>query len=149
MPCKKSAHKKREKVYAEEEWQAFVVACKQFKIHGTGSHVDDVLIKEFPLFYGKAPSGHPYPQAFTEGATDEHYCYVSLVDDLVLLCRKLPSGRVISIDTREFAMLNGGTGVAHLNMNNGDNRLSNLRVVNESEGRKLLMEFVQHSAVKS
>ena len=29
----------------------------------------NVLIEQFPLFHGKAPVGHPYPQAFTEGAT--------------------------------------------------------------------------------
>ena len=36
-------------MYDEEEWRAFIVAFKQFKINGTGSHVDDVLIKEFTL----------------------------------------------------------------------------------------------------
>ena len=57
----------------------------------------------------------------------------------MLLRRKLPSGRVISIDTCDFAMLSGGAGVAHLNMNNGDNRFENLKFVKEGEARKLLM----------
>ena len=83
-------------------------------------------------------AGHPYPQAFTEGATDEHYCCVERVDDLVLL-RRAAQRRHISIDIGEFAMLNGGAGIAHLNMNNGDNRVENLKWVKEAEARKLLM----------
>ena len=67
--------------------------------------------------------------------------YIEHLDDLVLLCRKLPSGRVISVDTCDFAMLNGGTGIAHLNMDNGDNRVENLKVVKENEARMQLMEF--------
>mmetsp|Transcript_29058 Transcript_29058/g.67995 ORF Transcript_29058/g.67995 Transcript_29058/m.67995 type:complete len:198 (-) Transcript_29058:1960-2553(-) len=142
MPSKKSARKQREKKNDEVDWHEFTTALMHFKRDGTGSHIEDQLLKEFPLFHGKAPAGHPYPQAFTEGATDEHYCYVECVDDdLVLMRRKLPSGRVISIDTCEFAMLNGGAGIAHLNMNNGDNRVENLKWVKEAEARKLLMEF--------
>ena len=114
MTSKKSARKQREKKNDEVDWQAFTVVLEQFKKDGTGSHIEDQLLKEFPLFHGKAPSGHPYPQAFTEGATDDAYCYVERVDDLVLLRRKLPSGRIISIDTMDFAMLNGGAGIAHL-----------------------------------
>ena len=67
--------------YDEAEWRAFMVACKQFKQDGTGSHIDNVLLKEFPLFHGKAPAGHPYPQAFKDGATDTDYCYIECVDD--------------------------------------------------------------------
>ena len=118
------------------------VTHTQFKKDGTGSHIEDQLLKEFPLFHGKAPAGHPYPQAFTEGAIDDAHCYIERVDeDLVLLRRKLPSGRIISVDTCDFAMLNGGDGIAHLNMNNGDNRVENLKWVKEAEARKLLMEF--------
>ena len=145
MPSKKSARKQREKKTPkndEVDWRAFTAAIGQFKKDGTGSSIEDMLLREFPLFHGKAPPGHPYPQAFTEGATDKDYCYIERVDDdLVLLRRKLPSGRVISIDTCEFAMLNGGAGIAHLNMNNGDNRVENLKWVQENEARKLLMEF--------
>ena len=91
--------------YDEAEWRAFMIACKQFKQDGTGSHIDNVLLKEFPLFHGKAPAGHPYPQAFKDGATDTDYCYIECVDDdLVLLRRKLPSGRVIS---NSRSILNG------------------------------------------
>ena len=91
MPSKKSARKQREKKNAEVDWQAFTVALGQFKKDGTGSHIEDQLLKEFPLFHGKAPAGHPYPQAFTEGAIDNSYCYVERVEeDLVLLRRELP-----------------------------------------------------------
>ena len=142
MPSKKSTRKQREKKNDEVDWHAFTAALEQFKKDGTGSAIEDTLLKEFPLFYGKAPAGHPYPQAFKEGATDEHYCYIERVDDdLVLLRRKLPSGRIISIDTCNFAMLNGGAGIAHLNMNNGDNRGENLKWVKEDEARKMLMDF--------
>ena len=77
----------------------------------TGSHIEHQLLREFPLFFGKAPSGHPYPQAFVDGTDDEKWCYIEAIDDMVLLCRKLPSGRVISIDTCDFALLNGGAGI--------------------------------------
>ena len=51
----------------DSEWRALLDALHQFKRDGTG--VDDELIRQFPIFHGKAPVGHPYPQAFTEGAT--------------------------------------------------------------------------------
>ena len=125
------------------DWDAFIRTLDQFKKDGTGSHIEDQLLKEFPLFHGKAPAGHPYPQAFKGGATDENYCYVERFDDtLVLLRRKLPSGHIISIDTCDFAMLNGGCGIAHLNMDNSDNRIENLKWVNEGEARRMLLEFV-------
>ena len=144
MPSKKNARKQREnKTAAQDEvdWPAFIASLKQFKEDGTGSVIEPMLVSQFPLFHGKAPPGHPYPQAFTEGATDETYCYVEMVEeDLVL---RLPSGRVISIDTCEFAMLNGSVGIAHLNMDNGDNRVANLKYVTEAVGRRLLLEYVE------
>lgn len=82
-----------------------------------------------------------------EKKTEYMYCYIERVDDMVLLRRKLPSGRVISIDTCDSAMLNGGAGIAHLNMNNGDNRVENLKWVKEAEARKLLMEFEEGDRV--
>ena len=131
------------------EWREFLDALDQFKQDGTGAHIASTLLHEFPLFIGKAPAGHPYPQAWTEGAIDEKYCYIEEVDeDLVLLRRKLPSGRIISIDTMDFALLNGGEGIAHLNMDNGDNRAENLKRVNEAEARKLLMEFEEEGEVE-
>ena len=113
----------------------------QFKRDGTGVVVDQALVNQFPLFHGKAPPGHPYPQAFTEGATDTRFCFVETVGDMTLLRRMLPSGRTINIDTMDFAMLNGGQGLAHINMNKSDNRVSNLKYVPESDARKMLMEF--------
>jgi hypothetical protein len=115
---------------------------QQFKTYGTGVLLGDELLDAFPLFHGKAPVGHPYPQAFRQGATDDVYCYIERVcDDLVLLRRKLTNGSTISIDTCDFNMLNGGVGIAHLNMDNGDNRIANLAQVTEADARKLLMEF--------
>ena len=58
----------------------------------------------------------------------------------------LPSGRTINIDTMDFAMLNGGQGLAHINMNNSDNRVSNLKYVPESEARKMLTEFEDNTS---
>ena len=43
----------------------------------------------------------------------------------------------------EFAMLNGSVGIAHLNMDNGDNRVANLKYVTEAEARRLLLEYVE------
>ena len=60
---------------------------------------------------------------------------------MALLRRMLPSGRTINIDTMDFAMHNGGQGLAHINMNNSDNRVNNLKYVSEPEARKMLMEF--------
>ena len=82
-----------------------------------------------------------------EEKTEYMYCYIERVDDMVLLRRKLPSGRIISIDTCDSDMLNGGVGIAHLNMNNGDNRIENLKWVKEAEARKLLMEFEEGDRV--
>ena len=42
-------------------------------------------------------------------------------------------------------MLNGGAGIAHLNMNNSDNRVNNLKWVKEGEARKMLMDFEEIS----
>ena len=42
-------------------------------------------------------------------------------------------------------MLNGGAGIAHLNMNNSDNRVENLKWVKEGEARKMLMDFEEIS----
>jgi len=94
---------------------------EQFMKGETSGKMDKTLLREFPIFRGKAPVGHPYPQAWTDGATDEKYCYVEEVDDMVLLRRKL-------------------------NMNNGDNRVENLKWVAETEARKLLMDFDEGEA---
>lgn len=69
-------------------------------------------------------------------------CYIEDVgDELILMRRKLPNGRIISIDTCDRAMLGGGHGIAHLNMNNADNRADNLRYVSEQEARYRLSTF--------
>lgn len=112
-----------------------------FKKNGTRMIINDTLLNAFPVFEGYAPVGHPYPQAFTDGAVEPH-CFVQRIGDLVLLRHKLPNGRIISIDTCDFDMLNGGFGIAHLNMDNGDNRVHNLKWVDETEARKMLLEFV-------
>ena len=145
MPSKKSARKQSEKKDDEVDWRAFIGALGQFKKDGTGSPIDHELLEQFPLFHGSAPAGHPYPQAFTDTPSDPDYCFVQAVDDMVLLRHILPSGRVISVDTCDFAMLNGGAGIAHLNMNSGDNRVSNLKEVKEAEARDLLLGYVEQN----
>ena len=140
MPSKKKSRKM---------FEDFKAALVSFKANGTGSHIEHQLLREFPLFSGKAPPGHPYPQAFKDGTDDEKWCYIEAIDDMVLLRRKLPSGRVISIDTCDFALLNGGTGVAHINMDNGDNRVANLKNVREPEARKMLLEFTENGDVSA
>ena len=62
----------------------------------------------------------------------------------------LPSGRTIDIDTMDFAMLNGGQGLAHINMNNSDNRVNNLKYVSESpKPAQCSWNFEDNSALKS
>ena len=84
-------------------------------------------------------NGRRAPPGPEKGTSDE--CFVETVDDMVLLRRKLPSGRVISIDTVDGQMLRGGEGIAHVNMDNSDNNITNLRPVSEREARAMLMEF--------
>ena len=150
MPSRKSTRKKQmPSVFDNVEVQErFQTALLQFKKDGTGSPIDRMLLSQFPLFHGKAPPKHPYPQAFTKGATDATFCFVEMVDDMALLRRTLPSGRVISIDTMDFEMLNDGRGIAHFNMDNGDNRVDNLKYVTESEARKMLLEFEEISELQ-
>ena len=57
MPSKKSARKQREKKNDEVEWHAFTASLEQFKKNGTGSVINDTLLKQFPLFYGTANLG--------------------------------------------------------------------------------------------
>ena len=51
-------------------------------------------------------------------------CFVEVLGSrdgqMVVLSRRLPSGRMIHIDTMDGAMLNGGVGLAHLNMDNSN-----------------------------
>ena len=72
-------------------------------------------------------------------------CYIDHIggDDCPMIClsRKLPSGRIIRVDTQNNAMLTGGLGIAHVNMNNGDDRFTNLKLVTEQEARQMLMAF--------
>ena len=60
---------------------------------------------------------------------------------MVLLCRELPTGRVIEIDSVDGQMFRGGCGIAHINMDKGDHKSSNLQMVYEIEARRMLMEF--------
>ena len=81
--------------------------------------------------------------SFTPAADDT--CFVEHIggDDFPMIClsRKLPSGRIIRVDTQNNAMLTGGLGIAHVNMNNGDDRFTNLKLVTEQEARQMLMAF--------
>ena len=62
---------------------------------------------------------------------------------MVLLSRRLPSGRGLHVDTLDGAMLSGGSGILHKNFDNSDNRVTNLAYVTEAEARKALMAFVE------
>lgn len=73
--------------------------------------------------------------------TSNDECFVETVDDMILLRRKLVSGRIINIDTCDGELLAGGYGIAHIDMNNGNNRIDNLKRVTEFEARRMLMEF--------
>ena len=64
--------KAAEALFASRPHLGKLGALEQFKKDGTGQCMDCTLLSQFPLFQGKAPSDHPYPQAFTEGATDDH-----------------------------------------------------------------------------
>ena len=70
-------------------------------------------------------------------------CFVERIDGMVLLSRRLPSGRVLHVDTMDGAMLNGGSGILHKDFNNANNAASNLAYVNEMEARKALAAFVE------
>ena len=51
---------------SDEEFDRMIALLEEFKV--TGAHYDEALREQFPLFTGHAPPGHPYPEAFTEGA---------------------------------------------------------------------------------
>ncbi|GMH60975.1 hypothetical protein TL16_g03161 [Triparma laevis f. inornata] len=72
-------------------------------------------------------------------------CFVEYIGDndfwMQCLSCTLPSGRIIRIDTNNGAMLNGGTGFTHLNMDNRNNHINNLAQVNEAQARHLLVTF--------
>ena len=123
-----------------ELWRRMLL---QFKKYGTGIEINDDLLANFPLFHGMAPLHHPYPQAFTIRIKTTKYLWVEKHNGLVLLRRKLPSGRKISIDTNDFAMLNGGTGIAMEQfVRSGSNEVGHgIKYVSEEEARKLLLEF--------
>tara|TARA_Y100000992_G_scaffold287539_1_gene240423 strand:+ start:1016 stop:1393 length:378 start_codon:yes stop_codon:yes gene_type:complete len=55
--------------YEEHERARFIAALVRFK--ETGEGYDDKLGRQFPIFDGEAPEGHPYPGAFSgSGAAD-------------------------------------------------------------------------------
>jgi len=60
---------------------------------------------------------------------------------LDLLCRRLESGRIICIDTNFREIYVGGVGIAHIDMNNSNNKLDNLRMVCFPEAIHMLMNF--------
>ena len=114
------------------------MAFEQFKKDGTGSHIEDQLLKEFPLFHGIAPPGHPYPQASTK-STATSSVSTTTWSCCAVSCRERPRhlDRHLQLCNAQWQRRH----LAHLNMNNGDNRVENLKWVNEDEARKLLMDF--------
>ena len=68
--------------------------------------------------------------------------YSEKVDNgLTLLRSILPSGRIISIDTSEGNLLRGGKSIAHVDMNNSNNSIENLKMVDLKDALKLLRDF--------
>jgi hypothetical protein len=72
------------------------------------------------------------------------------IEGFRLLSRQLPSGRIINVDLGDWddasqheRAVSGGKGIAHLDMDNGNNIDSNIRYVTEAEGRRLLMGFTE------
>jgi len=72
-------------------------------------------------------------------------CYVELrgqgIDATSSMCRKLPSGRILSIDAGN--MLRGGLGTLHIDFDCSNNRITNLKLVDEYAARKILMNYVE------
>jgi hypothetical protein len=67
---------------------------------------------------------------------------------MTLLSRRLPSGRIINVDAGEAGvMMRGGKGWAHVDMDNGNNNINNLKVVDELTAREMLMEFSESQQV--
>jgi len=57
-------------VQADKDFFAKMIdILKEFK--ETGAHYDEILGREFPIFKGYAPEGHPHPEAFTKGKKPE------------------------------------------------------------------------------
>ena len=65
---------------------------------------------------------------------------------MFMLSRRLPSGRIINIDAMDGALFHGGLGIAHLNMDNGDNSVTNLKYVDLAEAQALLLQFIDGGA---
>ena len=61
--------------------------------------------------------------------------------EIFLLSRELPSGRLINIDTHKEMLLKGGLGIAHIDMDHSNNKISNLRLVDLNEAIDILMNF--------
>ena len=84
----------------------------------TGGPVDGAILTDSIYYFKNSKKGRPQP-------------YMEELLDWLLV----KTGKVF------MAVCSGGAGIAHLNMNNGDNRVENLKCVGEAEARKLLMEF--------
>jgi len=69
------------------------------------------------------------------------HMFIEEVNEMKLLRRQLPTGRIISIDISGGGFLKGGRFIAHLDMNNSNNCINNLEMVNSDEAIKLLMDF--------
>jgi len=127
-----------------DEWRIHIwmEKMKQFKQDGSGCEINRDMLASFPLFPGKAPAGHLYPQAFNVRLKTTYYLWVEEKNGRVLLRRKLPSSRKISIDTRNYQMLNGGKGhLLCLDAIKPDGYEKEGRDVTEAEARKILIDY--------
>lgn len=136
--------------------KALIFLCKNDKEFRPGQgylkkKADGSLFRLYCLRVGKHPSpplrekhaAHPEPEAiFVEILVDS--CFLRQKCGMMLLSRRLPSGRIINVDTCDGSMLRpGGVGTAHLNMNQADNSVDNRKWVQEGEARKLLMMYLE------
>ena len=55
----------------QEYFPKMINIIKEFK--ETGAHHDEILGREFPIFKGYAPEGHPYPEAWTKRKKPEKF----------------------------------------------------------------------------
>lgn len=114
---------------------------KRWRVRLAGGR--EVLVKHAHLVHPTTSAPPSDVRAGTEDPDHGDGCFVERGDGMVLLSRRLPSGRVLHVDTLDGAMLSGGSGILHKNFNNSDNRVANLAYVTEAEARKALMAFVE------
>ena len=60
-----------EEIQPDQEMEPDVIRMMLEEFMDTGAHHDETLREQFPLFRGTPPPGHPYPEAWSDGAPQE------------------------------------------------------------------------------